>query len=92
MAYVPLFTYESISRGRQQSSSVFYVVEPVFDKINEKNKASSGIGLRLLSSKTSWFRDYRRFGYSAEAYDVVFLKAKLAILSARGIEILDATE
>lgn len=74
------------------SNSVFYVVEPVLDKIHERNKASNGLALRLLGTKSSWFRDYRRFGYSSEAYDVAFLKAKLAILSARGFEILDATD
>jgi len=73
------------------SNSVFYVVEPVLDKINEKNKASGGLASRLLGSKINWFRDYRRFQHSCEAYDVVFLKAKLAILCSRGFEILDTT-
>ncbi|KAF8628723.1 hypothetical protein AX17_005945 [Amanita inopinata Kibby_2008] len=73
------------------SNSHFYVVEPVFDKINEKAKAPSGIASRILGSKTSWFRDYRRFIHTCEAYDVVFLKAKLGILCSRGFEILETT-
>ena len=77
---------------QSKSNSVFYVVEPVLDKINEKNKASGGLASRLLGSKVSWFRDYRRFQHSCEAYDVVFLKAKLAILCSRGFEILDTTK
>ncbi|KAK2464009.1 hypothetical protein APHAL10511_003953 [Amanita phalloides] len=73
------------------SNSMFHVMEPVFDKINEKNKASGGLASRLLGSKSNWFREYRRFLHSCEAYDVVFLKAKLAILCSRGFEILDTT-
>ncbi|KAF8621825.1 hypothetical protein AX15_007493 [Amanita polypyramis BW_CC] len=80
-----------VSVKKDGSNSIFHVMEPVFDKINEKNKAPSGITSRILGSKLNWFRDYRRFIHSCEAYDVVFLKAKLAILSSRGFEILDAT-
>ncbi|PFH50303.1 hypothetical protein AMATHDRAFT_145543 [Amanita thiersii Skay4041] len=74
------------------SNTHFYAVEPVFDKINDRSRPPSGIASRLLGSKTNWFRDYRKFVHTCEAYDVVFLKAKLGVLCSRGFEILDSSE
>lgn len=44
-----------------QLDSIFRVLEPVGDKINEKVKAPAGLGSRLgfRSTKSEWFRIYR---------------------------------
>ncbi|TFK71429.1 hypothetical protein BDN72DRAFT_837648 [Pluteus cervinus] len=71
--------------------SHFYLMEPVIDKINEGVKPTSGIGIRIgiQRNKTDWFRNYKYFYIPSEAYDVVVLKARLAILCAKGFEIMD---
>ncbi|KAI0286011.1 CNH domain-containing protein [Russula aff. rugulosa BPL654] len=70
--------------------SVFRVLEPVVGKINERTKAlvslSSRLGLR--QSRSKWFRVYRDFFLPLESYDLIFLKARIAILCAKGFEIM----
>ncbi|KAH9008668.1 CNH domain-containing protein [Lactarius hengduanensis] len=62
--------------------SVFRVLEPVVGKINEKAKApvflTSRFGLR--QPRSEWFRIYRDFFLPSESYDLIFLKARIAIL------------
>jgi RHO1 GDP-GTP exchange protein 1/2 len=67
------------------------VLEPVGDKINEKVKAPAGFGSRLgfRSTKSEWFRIYRDFFLPSESFDLIFLKARIAILCAKGFEIMD---
>jgi RHO1 GDP-GTP exchange protein 1/2 len=74
--------------------SVFHVVEPIADKINERQRAPAGFAGRmgLVSRKTDWFRNYREFFLPSEAYDLVFLKARIAILCSKGFEIMDLME
>lgn len=74
--------------------SIFHVVEPVIDKINERAKAPVGLGSRLgfRSPKSEWFRNYREFFLPSESFDLIFLKAKIAILCSRGFEIMDLME
>jgi hypothetical protein len=74
---------------------VFHVVEPVIDKITERPKASSsGLLPSMLSrrSKSDWFRTYRDFSLTGESYDLIFLKAKIAVLCSKGFEIMDMIE
>ncbi|KAJ7282099.1 Dbl domain-containing protein [Mycena rebaudengoi] len=61
--------------------SIFRVLEPVGDKINERVKAPAGFSSRLgfRSTKSEWFRIYRDF----------FLAAKVVILCTKGFEIMD---
>jgi len=74
--------------------SVFRVLEPVVGKINEKAKApvslSSRLGIR--SPRSEWFRVYRDFFLPSESFDLIFLKAKIAILCTKGFEIMDLTD
>lgn len=79
---------------RYQLDSVFHVLEPVVDKINERAKAPVGLSSRLgfRSAKSEWFRSYRDFFLPSESFDLVFLKAKIAILCTKGFEIMDLTE
>ncbi|KAK6978137.1 CNH domain-containing protein [Favolaschia claudopus] len=71
--------------------SVFRVLEPVADKINERVKAPAGLGSRLgfRSTKSEWFRVYRDFFLPSESFDLYFLKAKVVILCTKGFEIMD---
>lgn len=76
---------------RKGMDSVFRVLEPVDDKINEKVKAPVGFGSRLgfRSAKSEWFRAYRDFFLPSEAFDVIFLKARIVVLCAKGFELMD---
>ncbi|EGN96888.1 hypothetical protein SERLA73DRAFT_58376 [Serpula lacrymans var. lacrymans S7.3] len=74
--------------------SVFRVLEPVVGKINERNKPplsfTSRFGIR--TPRSEWFRLYREFFLPSESFDLIFLKAKIAILCTKGFEIMDLTD
>lgn len=74
--------------------SIFRVLEPVLDKINEKVKAPVGLGTRLgfRSNKSEWFRIYRDFFLPTESFDLIFLKARVVVLCAKGFEIMDLND
>ncbi|KAF7345363.1 hypothetical protein MVEN_01554200 [Mycena venus] len=76
---------------RKNVDSIFHVVEPIIDKINERAKAPAGIGSRFgfRQPKADWFRSYRDFFLPSESFDVMFLKARIAILCTKGFEIMD---
>ncbi|KAJ3511512.1 hypothetical protein NMY22_g15624 [Coprinellus aureogranulatus] len=80
-----------IYMNKKGADSVFHVVEPVIDKITERPKASSSGILPILGrrNKSDWFRTYRDFSLPGESYDLLFLKAKIAVLCAKGFEIMD---
>ncbi|KAF7289464.1 hypothetical protein HMN09_01340400 [Mycena chlorophos] len=71
--------------------SIFRVLEPVSEKINERVKAPAGLGSRLgfRSTKSEWFRIYRDFFLPSESFDLYFLKARVAILCIKGFEVMD---
>ena len=73
----------------QNNDSVFHAVEPVIDKINERPRASGS--LINLKRKTEWFRHYKEFTFS-DAYDLIFLRARIAMLCAKGFTIVDLNE
>ncbi|KAJ7708817.1 Dbl-like domain-containing protein [Mycena rosella] len=74
--------------------SIFRVLEPVGEKINERVKAPAGLGSRLgfRSTKSEWFRIYRDFFLPSESFDLYFLKAKIVILCTKGFEIMDLND
>ncbi|EJD07469.1 Dbl domain-containing protein [Fomitiporia mediterranea MF3/22] len=73
--------------------SVFRVLEPVIGKINEKAKAPGGLSrFGFGSQRSEWFRIFRDFFLPSESYDLIFLKAKIAILCSKGFEIMDLTD
>jgi hypothetical protein len=78
----------------KQLESIFRVLEPVSDKINERVKAPLGFGSRLgfRSAKSEWFRVYRDFFLPSDSFDVIFLKARIAIFCAKGFEIMNLHE
>ncbi|KAJ3818971.1 CNH domain-containing protein [Lentinula raphanica] len=72
--------------------SIFHVVEPVVERINDRGKATGGnLGSRFgfRQAKSDWFRAYREFFLPSESYDLIFLKVKIVILCAKGFEIMD---
>ncbi|KAL4062545.1 CNH domain-containing protein [Scleroderma citrinum] len=74
--------------------SVFRVLEPVVEKINERTKAPASFTSRfgIRPARSEWFRLYREFFLPSESFDLVFLKAKIAILCTKGFEIMDLTD
>ncbi|KAK7031608.1 CNH domain-containing protein [Favolaschia claudopus] len=78
-------------KRKNMDGSIFHVVEPIIDKINERPKAPAGLGSRLgfRQPKADWFRSYRDFYLPSESYDVMFLKARIGIMCAKGFEIMD---
>ncbi|KAF8956940.1 CNH domain-containing protein [Flammula alnicola] len=76
---------------KKSLNSIFRVLEPVGDKINEGVKAPAGFGSRLgfRSTKSEWFRIYRDFFLPSDSFDVIFLKARIAIFCAKGFEIMN---
>ncbi|CAK5273832.1 unnamed protein product [Mycena citricolor] len=79
---------------RKNLDSIFHVVEPIIDKINERPKAPNGLGSRFgfRQPKADWFRSYRDFFLPSESYDIMFLKARIAILCTKGFEIMDLND
>ncbi|KXN90684.1 Rho1 guanine nucleotide exchange factor 1 [Leucoagaricus sp. SymC.cos] len=73
---------------KRGSDSVFHALEPVADKIGERPKPTNGIGWPWNRSKTGWFRNYKEFMLPSECYDLIFLKARIAILCQKGFEIM----
>jgi len=59
------------------------------DKINERPRASGG--LINLKRKTEWFRHHKEFTFS-DAHDLIFLRARIAVLCAKGFMIVDLAE
>ena len=61
---------------------------------SERVKAPVGLGSRLgfRSTKSEWFRVYRDFFLPSDSFDVIFLKARIAIFCAKGFEIMDLHE
>jgi hypothetical protein len=76
---------------KKSLNSIFRVLEPVGDKINEGAKAPAGLSSRLgfRSAKSEWFRIYRDFFLPSDSFDVIFLKARIAIFCAKGFEIMN---
>lgn len=74
--------------------SVFRVLEPVVEKINERSKAPASFTSRfgIRPARSEWFRLYREFFLPSESFDLVFLKAKIAILCTKGFEIMDLAD
>uniref|UniRef100_A0A0W0F0H3 Putative Dbl-like domain-containing protein n=1 Tax=Moniliophthora roreri TaxID=221103 RepID=A0A0W0F0H3_MONRR len=79
---------------KKSMESVFYVVEPVIDKIKEVTKAPARLGSRFgfRTAKSDWFRPYQEFFLPSESFDLIFLNARIAIMCTRGFEILDLSD
>jgi RHO1 GDP-GTP exchange protein 1/2 len=74
---------------KQQTGSHFHALEPVIDKINERPKEPTGRFGLFRSHKSEWFKHFKEFTLPTESYDLIFMKAKIAILCTKGFEIMD---
>ncbi|KAG6830360.1 hypothetical protein H0H87_008366 [Tephrocybe sp. NHM501043] len=74
---------------KKGSDSHFHVLEPVLEKIHERPRAPSAKFGIFRQTKQEWFKNYKEFFLSSDTYDLVFLKARIAILSKNGFEIMD---
>ncbi|KAF9234096.1 CNH-domain-containing protein [Melanogaster broomeanus] len=74
--------------------SVFRVLEPVVEKLNERSEAPASFASPsdISPARSEWFRLYREFLLPSESFDLVFLKSKIAILCTKGFEITDLTD
>ncbi|KAG6812340.1 hypothetical protein H0H92_003329 [Tricholoma furcatifolium] len=77
---------------KKGSDSHFHVLEPVLEKINERPRAPTNRSPWFRPPKQEWFKQFKEFFLSTDTYDLVFLKARIAILSKNGFEIMDLKE
>lgn len=75
---------------RKGIDSVFRVLEPVLSRGAEDRRRGALGG--LLGQRSEWFRLYKEFFIPTEALHVHFLKAKIAIVCAKGFEIMGLTD
>lgn len=75
---------------RKGNDSLFRVLEPITNR-NDDNRQRRPFG-NLLGQRTEWFRLYKDFFIPTEALAVHFLKHKLAVVCAKGFEIMDLTD
>jgi len=69
-----------------------HAVEPVIDKIQEPRKPQGASwSTNLWRHKSEWFRNFKDF-VLPDAYDLIFLKARLAILCSKGFMIMDLAD
>ena len=72
--------------------SLFRVLEPILGRNAEDAARQRRPFGNLLGQRTEWFRLYKDFFIPTEALNVHFLKHKLAVVCAKGFEIMDLTE
>ena len=73
-----------------QMDSLFRVLEPILGR-NVEDRQRRPFG-PLFGQRSEWFRLYKDFFIPTEALNVHFLKHKLAVVCAKGFEIMDLTE
>lgn len=73
-----------------QMDSLFRVLEPILGR-NAEDRQRRPFG-PLFGQRSEWFRLYKDFFIPTEALNVHFLKHKLAVVCAKGFEIMDLTE
>jgi hypothetical protein len=73
----------------QQTGSHFHALEPIVDRINERAREPTGRFGLFRSHRLEWFKAYKEFTLAQESYDLIFLKAKIAVLCTKGFEIMD---
>ncbi|KAF2759073.1 hypothetical protein EJ05DRAFT_509942 [Pseudovirgaria hyperparasitica] len=69
-------------KKREGLSSTFKVLEPIFQKSNEKKSRFLRVG------KTEYFRDYDEFYIPTECYGINLFHSSLAVSTSKGFEVL----
>ncbi|KAF8329377.1 Dbl-like domain-containing protein [Cantharellus anzutake] len=72
--------------------SVFRILEPVTGKTAEKTKPTTFSRNIFGPKQLDWFRVYKEFFLPSDSFDLIFLKAKIAILCTKGFEIMDLAD
>ncbi|ORX37372.1 Dbl homology domain-containing protein [Kockovaella imperatae] len=72
--------------------SLFRVLEPISGRNAEDAARQRRPFGNFLGQRTEWFRLYKDFFIPTDALGVHWLKAKLAVVCAKGFEIMDLTE
>jgi RHO1 GDP-GTP exchange protein 1/2 len=80
---------DGLNLTKVQNDSVFTVLEPVVEHLNERPPALTSFRSRLglKSRRSDWFRVHREFLIPSETYDVVFHESSIVVLGANGFEI-----
>ncbi|CAO1618348.1 unnamed protein product [Sympodiomycopsis kandeliae] len=78
---------------KKANESVFKVLEPVLNQQSTADSKSGGGFFKKLKDdigkNSDWFRMFKVFFIPSEAHSMQFLRSKLAILCARGFEIMN---
>lgn len=72
--------------------SLFRVLEPIMNRGDDSQRQQRRPFGNILGQRAEWFRLYKDFFIPTEALAVHFLKHKLAVVCAKGFEIMDLTE
>ncbi|KAJ9102459.1 hypothetical protein QFC21_002859 [Naganishia friedmannii] len=75
-----------------QLDSVFKCLEPVSGKDSDEGRNRRPFGNLMLNAKSDWFRVYKDFGISAEAYNVTFLRSRIILSCSKGFQIMDLAQ
>ncbi|OBZ74537.1 Rho1 guanine nucleotide exchange factor 1 [Grifola frondosa] len=78
-----------IYKRKRGAESVFRVLELVKDKVDPPPASSKPTS---RTEHTTWFRVYRDFFLPSDAYDIIFLKTKVAIFCPKGFEIMNLSD
>ncbi|KAH8826542.1 CNH domain-containing protein [Flagelloscypha sp. PMI_526] len=72
------------------SDSIFRMLEPVKSTIIEGKEKHAGFRGRLgfKSTSSEWFRIYKDFSLSTEAYDLIFMQGKIVVMCSKGFEMM----
>ncbi|KAH8797138.1 CNH domain-containing protein [Flagelloscypha sp. PMI_526] len=73
------------------SGSDFTLLEPVKSTNMDGKEQPTGFRswLGFKSTASDWFKRYKNFSLSIEAFDLIFMKGKIVVLYAKGFEIMD---
>lgn len=75
-----------------QNEFVFHALEPIADKISERQRANNGIAWPWQRNRGDWFRPYQTFLIASECYDLIFLTERVVIPCQKGFEIVQVEE
>lgn len=74
-------------KKREGASSIFKVLEPVYQKSSTSSSARSRFGIKKGS--VEFFRDFDEFYIGSETYTINLFHSSIAISTAKGIEVMN---
>ncbi|KAJ7809831.1 CNH domain-containing protein [Mycena leptocephala] len=76
-----------IAMQPKKCDSIFRVLEAVMDKNRKATERAHRFSVR--QTKSHWFKKHKHFVLPSVSFDIIFLKATIAIVYPKGFEILD---